>query len=597
MFDPTRLRAWERAIEARISARGQALLRWAAGIAADESAILLVLGGAIGATVGLAVLGFYKLIDLAQGTLLSAADRLTGTAGPVSILLIVLVGFGLARALVRWGAADSEGENIPDIMRAVAKRASVIRGWPVAIKTASAAITIGAGGSAGAEGPVAVAGAALGSRIGRFFRSGPERLKLLVACGSAAGISAAFNAPIAGVFFSLEKVLGTFAVSTFPPVLVASVIAAVISRATLGDVPVIRLTTQYTAGPAWEFALYALLGVATGVVSVLFTRMVHGTAAWLARLRSWWVQILTAGLVVAVLNIAFRADLWGRGHQSLSLDTIGRHQASFLVALALAKVVGTAFTVAATRSGGVFTPALFIGATLGGGLGAAARDLLPDAGIAPLKYALVGMAGLVAGSAHAPLTAVMIVFEITHDYAMILPLMLCGAVALISARRIHPNSIYSEWLVLRGERIAFGQDAALLERLTVRDCYDRQPHVLAERATVRDIAEALGATTQIEFPVLDGDGRLVGMVNYDDLRSVISRAGELSPLIVASDLMSDRFERVTPEDSLKTALQRLALRGSHHIPVVDGNGGHRLLGLIGRGAILAAYDRELLKAG
>ena len=265
MPNTSRFLAWLRAIGAVVSERWQALTRKSPTLGIDESTLLVGFAVAIGAVVGLAVILFYKLIDVSQALALSAAGRMTGI-GSLSIAVVVVVGLGLTRLLVIYGANDSDGENIPDLTRAVAKRGGVIRALPVAVKTAAASIAIGVGGSVGAEGPVAVAGAALGSRIGRFFRSRPARLRVLVACGSAAGISAAFNAPIAGVFFSLEKVLGTFGVSAFPPILVASVIAAAVSRAFFGSAPVVEIPEQYGIGSASELVLYAVLGVVTGLV-------------------------------------------------------------------------------------------------------------------------------------------------------------------------------------------------------------------------------------------------------------------------------------------------------------------------------------------
>ncbi len=595
MPDFSRLLAWQRATEARLTDRAQALIARLPRLGVDETTLLLGFAVAIGGTVGVAVILFYKLIDLVQAIAITTAARLTGFDSRVSILLVVVAGLALTRLLIRYGTGDSEGQNVPDVMRAVAKRGGVVHVVPVAIKTVGAALAIGAGGSVGAEGPVAVAGSALGSRIGRVFRSGPSRLKVLVGCGAAAGISAAFNAPIAGVFFSLEKVVGNFGVSSFPPVLVASVISAAIARAAFGDSPVIEIPTEYGVGSASELILYALLGVITGVVAVGYTRGIHGMADLLGRFRIGWHRIVVGALIVAVLDIVFRDALWGQGHESFTMEMIGDRTGQFLIALAFAKLVATAATLSVTRAGGVFTPALFIGATLGGGLAVFAARLLPGFTIVPEAFALVGMAGLVAGSTHAPLTAIMIVFEMTSDYALILPLMLCGAVAYITARRIYPESVYSEWLVRRGENIHSGRDTAVLERLKVGIAYNNDPHVIGETATVPQIVKAIGASPQIEFPVLDADLRLVGMITYEDLRTVLTEAESLAPVVLAGDLAKQQFEWVTPEDSLRTALQKLGLRGSHYIPVVDGKDHDRLLGVISRQEILAAYDRDLLQ--
>ncbi len=582
------------ALETRISDLFQRLIGHLPGLGVDESTLLLGFGVIIGAVVGLAVVLFYQLINVVQ-TLALNTTLSTGTLGWVAIMGVGLVGLGIARALVVGITNDSDGENIPDVMRAVVKRRGVIRILPVAVKTAAAGITIGAGGAVGAEGPVAVAGSALGSKIGRFFRSGPGRLKVLIACGAAAGISAAFNAPIAGVFFSLEKVMGTMKVNSFPPVLVASVIAAALSRAFFGDNPVILIPTEYAVGGASELVFYAILGVITGLVAVWYTRGTYLAGDLLQKFKSPVAQVLIAAAVIGVLNVAFRSDLWGKGHESLTLEILSERTGWFLIALAGAKLVAIGVTLGATRSGGAFTPALFIGATLGGGLGILATQYVPGFTIEPEAFALVGMAGLVAGATHAPLTAIMMVFEMTSDYALILPLMLTGAIAFITARRLYPESIYSEWLVRKGENITFGQDVSVMERLNVRECYDRNPDVIGESATVAQILQSIGSSGQTEFPVLDADRALVGMITYDDLRTIMSQADALAPIVMAGDMASTDFETVSPDESLLAALQKLAVRGRHHLPVVDPHKPDKLLGLLNRQDLLTAYDRELLR--
>jgi len=576
----------------RIRAQTLQLIRRAARF--DESTVLIGFAASIGLAVGVAVLLFYKLIDVAQALALRTADRLTWL-GALDLFAVVLLGLGVAYLIVKYGAGDSDGQNIPDVMRAVAKRGGHIEDVPVLAKTAAAGLLIGMGGNVGAEGPVAVAGATLGSRIGRVFRSGSVRLQWLVACGAAAGISAAFNAPIAGVFFALEKILGSFSVAAFPPVLVASVVAAVVSRAVFGSSPVIAIPTEYAMGEAWELGLYGVLGITTGVVAVLFTRATYGAADLLQKRRSRWTQIGIAALVVGTLDILFRSDLWGRGHESLDIGIVAQREPWLLIALAFAKIGATAFALGATRTGGVFTPALFIGATLGGGLGRAAQLTFPGWGVQPEAFALAGMAGLVAGSAHAPLTAIMIVFEMSGDYDLILPIMITTALGYVTARRLFPTSIYSEWLRRKGERIGHGRDLGVLERLTVAQAFNRSPTTVSEGATVGEIMDAVDRSPQIEFPVVGSDGRLVGVVTYADLRAILADRDRLAPVVIAADIANLEIEPVTTGDSLRTALQRLGVHGSLTLPVVEPGDGGRLVGLISRQEILAAYDRELLK--
>lgn len=593
---PTRIKALQRITTQRLTARASRVLAYLPRLGVDENTLLLGFAVAIGVGVGFVVIVFYRLIDLVQAGSLAAVGRLPGL-GWVAIVLVVGAGLLLVRLIVIHLTGDSDGDNIPDVMRAVAKRGGIVEMWPVAVKTVATAVAIGTAGSVGAEGPVAVAGSSLGSSIGRFFRSGPERLRLLVACGAAAGISAAFNAPIAGVFFSLEKVIGSFGVSAFPPILVASVIAAAISRAAFGNSPVIAIPTEFGVGSSGELVFYALLGVITGVVGVMYSRGLYRAQDVFNRFPKRWMAVVVAGLIVGGLNVIFKSDLWGRGHESLSFQTIVNNAPAVLVGLAFAKLISTSVTVASTKVGGLFTPALFIGATLGGGLGAALQQLIPGFTIVPEAFALVGMAGVVAGSTHAPLTAIMIVFEMTNDYALILPLMLCGAIAYITARRLYPESIYSEWLRRRGENIHLGRDTAILERLHVRDAYDHDPHVIGQGANVSQILQAIGSSRQTEFPVVDADLELMGMITYEDLRAVLSQPDAYTSLVLADDLASQDFERVTVSDTLRTALQRLAMRGTHYVPVVDDRDPNRLLGVISRQEILTAYDRELLKEG
>jgi CIC family chloride channel protein len=558
----------------------------------NEQAVLLTLAVVIGAVAGVAVIAFYKTIDLVQGAVLRGA---THTPLPDGVVVPAVVALGLAacRGMVRWGARGSPGENIPDVMYRVTVKGGVIPAVPVLVKTAAAAVVIGTGGSVGAEGPVVVLGAAAASRIGRWLRASPNRLRTLVGCGAAAGISAAFNAPIAGVIFSIEKILGAAGGMALGPFVVASILAATVGRAVFGDQPVIALPSEFGIGSPWELLLYVALGLVTGGVAVLYTRGVWKTQDAFERVRSPGLQVLVGALLVGALDVAFRANLWGHGHESLRIDIVASHTALFLLALALAKLAATAVTFGAGGTGGVFTPALFIGATLGGACGVAAQALLPGWHLAPGAMALVGMAGLVAGATHAPLTAIMMVFEMTRDYGLILPLMLTAVLAYAVAHRLHPDSIYTEWLVRRGVVLSHGADATLLARITVEECVNRAPVTVPEGADLQATQALTSRSRQTEFPVVTGEGRLVGMVSREAVRQVLESGDHLAPILVAADLIRPGDDRVTPEDSLLTALRRFGTQDVDYLPVVASRHAAALVGVVSRQDLLAAYERAL----
>jgi CIC family chloride channel protein len=555
-----------------------------------------VLAVAIGAAAGAAVLFFYGAIDLVQRLVLRTALRIPV---PAALLIPTFVGLGLVacRAVVHWGAKDSPGENIPDVMYRVTVKSGVIPSLPVLAKTLGAAIVIGTGGSVGAEGPVVVLGAATGSRIGRWLQASPNRLRTLVGCGAAAGISAAFNAPIAGVIFGIEKILGAAGGMALGPFVVASILAATVSRLAFGNHPVLALPAELGVGSPWELVSYVGLGILTGGASAAYSRGVWKAQDWFGRLRRPWTQVALGAVIIGGLDLAFRADLWGHGHESIDLGILAARSGVFLLALAAAKLVATAVTFGAGGVGGVFTPALFIGATLGGAYGVTLQHLLPGSHLAAGALALVGMAGLVAGATHAPLTAIMMVFEMTADYGLILPLMLTSVLAYAIARRLYPESIYTEWLVRRGVVLSHGADAAVLARLPVHECMNRQPVVIPEGATLQRVVELIGGSRQTEFPVVSDDGRLTGMLTQAGVRETLADGDHLQHFLLAADLALPERDPLTGEDTLLTALRQLGAREVNLLPVVRPDDRERLEGTVSRQDVWAAYERALTAEG
>ena len=563
-----------------------------AGVAGDEQTILLVWAAGIGTASGLAVTIFYRFIDLVQQLALRGPVKLSAIPAYIVIPLVVLAGLAAARALVQWGAKGSEGENVPDVMYRVSVKGGQIPFLPVLYKTAAAGILIGTGGSVGQEGPVIVAGAATASRLGRWLRASPHRLRTLVGCGAAAGLSAAFNAPIAGLIFGIEKILGTTGDVALGPFVVASILATAVSRSVFGNRPVLAMPAAYTSGTAQELILYVLLGLITGAASVLYSRGVWRVHDWLRKMPGWQ-RVVVAAAVVGTLDVVFRADLWGHGAESLNLSIVNEKTVWFLLGLTAAKLIATALTLGAAGTGGVFTPALFIGATLGGAFAGVVHLISPTSTLAPAAAALVGMAGLVAGSTHAPLTAIFMVFEMTGDYALILPLMLTGVLAFLVARRLAPESIYTEWLARRGVHLSHGADAAILARVPIAECMDRAPDVVPESAGIEEIKLRLSQARLPALPVIDADGRLRGMLSPASVRDATQADPALAGVVIALDLAETRYEPLTTDNSLLSALRLFARYDVPGLPVVAAGDADRLVGTVSRASVWAVYDRHL----
>ncbi len=585
--------ATERLFES-VEATWNRVTAWFNGKALSENAVLLVFALITGLLSALGVVAFYKSIDFAYW----AFYRFPTAEFPRVALLTyrpVITGAGLALAwwVMRRIGRGHEGMNVPDVQLAVVRRGGDIEGRPALARTAASAITIGAGGSAGNEGPVVVLGAAIGSWLGRTFRFAPSRVVVLVGCATGAAISAAFNAPLAGAFFALEEVVGTLAAGSFAPVVVSSVVAAVVSRAVFGNHPAFSIPRQYGyAHPSELILLYPLLGIVCGLIAALYVRSYFffgdlGKKSPLPPAFTPWI----GGAVVGILVFFSGGLLVGYGHLAIHSDIFGRMAWYGLLALAVGKILATSITLNMGGSGGVFTPSLYIGAATGGAFGVALSHLLPVMGLHPEAYALVGMGAMVAGATDAPITGILLVFEMTNDYAIVIPLMLTVVICHNVARRLSPDSLYSGWLRRRGESIEQGADRDVLAGLHVSDAYESAPQVIFEGAPVEELLAHLGNTGQLYFPVVDDTHSLVGVITVGDLGQIARSNQHLGPLLVAGDI-AQSSETVSPSDSLLEAIRKMGVRGAESIPVIDRRSS-RLLGLINRSHVLNLYERTV----
>ncbi|MBW7886371.1 MAG: chloride channel protein, partial [Caldilineaceae bacterium] len=397
----------------------------------------------VGLGTGLGAILFIWLLD--QITLIRTLA--TQSVGLVAGTLAVMALAGLLVGIIveRW-ASEAKGHGVPEVMEAIAIRGGRIRPRVAAAKVLASSLTIGAGGSAGREGPIVQVGSALGSALGQALRFSEERVRTLVACGAAAGIAATFNAPIAGTIFAMEVILGRFTLRYFGAVVIGAVAASVTSRAVLGDRPAFQVPA-YALTHIGELLIYAVLGVLSSLLAVLFIRMLYFAEA---RFDGWRAPMPVKTMLGMLLTGLVALLVPGQGVLGAGLHNIGESirgdfnfTLSFMLILLTGKMLATSFTLGSGNSGGVFAPSLFMGAVLGGIVGTIAHTLWPDVAGHPGAYAIVGMAAVFAGAARAPITAVLIVFEMSGDYKLILPLMLATVLSTLLAERIFPESIYT----------------------------------------------------------------------------------------------------------------------------------------------------------
>ncbi len=579
VYAPGRLAggAWDRFVD------------WFNGLDLSENAVLLGFAVVVGVAGAFGVIWLYKLIDLAYLVFFRWPSTWLPEFGPyVTRPLITGAAVFAAWWIMRRFAPGEEGMTVPDVQRLVVRAGGRIPTRPAVVRTAASAATLGGGASVGSEGPVAVLGSAAGSAISQAFRFGTERTTLLVAAGAAAAISAAFNAPLAGAFFALEEILGGLSVAAFPVVVVSSVVAAVISRAVFGDHPAFPLPEEYTYRHAGEVVIaYPLLGVIIGVVAALFIRLFFR----LSRSEVSGARALSGGALVGLLVAASGGLLVGSGHLAIPLDVFGTMAWWAIALLAVGKIIATALSLGWGGSGGVFTPALYVGAATGGAWGAGLAALFPGAAVQPAAYGVVGMGAMVAAATGAPITGILMVFEMTDDYALMLPLMMATAVAVVVVRRFERDDLYSGWLRRRGVHLEHGMDRDALGGLTVADAIDHDVVVIAADEPVRALLARFAFAEQTVYPVVDAQRRLLGIVTHRDLGALVRDDAAPLDTLIARDV-ARATEAVTLDVTLLEVARRLGTLGIAALPVVDA-ASPRALGTVGRASIVSRYGGAL----
>lgn len=560
-------------------------LRLAEWLRLSDTQRALVWAGIVGFVGALSSVGFRMLAQAAQSLFFGVEGdpaRFADELHWARKLLVPALG-GLAAGLViRFGARLAKGQSSADFMEAVSLGDGTIRVRPSLVKSGASLLSIASGGSIGREGAMAQLSSMLSSWLGRLGRLPKPRLQLLVACGAAAGIASAYNAPIAGALFVAEIVLGTIAMESLGPLVFASVVSTVTTRELLGQAPLFETPPFELVSPL-ELGPYLLLGAMLGALAPLFVQALRVAEQHFTRLvPSVPLRLCVGGAIVGALSLV-RPEVWGNGNPQIGAILSGEGAVGLIASVLLFKLAATVACVGSGAVGGVFTPTLFLGASFGALFGSAVSSVLQRWSASPSAYALVGMGAFLAGATHAPLTAILMLFEMTLDYGIVLPLMLACVTAYYTARAIDPASLYSG-------KLAHRHAPAASER-TIRELIRPSPLTVRPDATFEQLVELFSAHRHNYIYVVDERARLLGAVGLHDIKSLLSRP-ELSQLVLASELMHTDFPALPADAPLGVALGRLLAHDGERLPVVNDERERVLVGALSKRDLLLTLNLD-----
>ena len=587
--------------------------------------MLLVMAVAVGAGTGLAAVFFIRLIDFIQTFFYVGAEGLLPQLGRLWIIIVPVIGGLLVGPIIAKFAIEAKGHGVPEVMQALILHGGRIRSRVALAKIVASALCIGTGGSAGREGPIVQVGSALGSSVGQWLHLSDDRIKNLVACGATAGVSATFNAPIAGVVFAIEVLLSELQVSVFGNIVVSAVAASIVSQIFLGARPAF-MVPGYVMHSPWEILLYVFLGLLAALVGIFFIRMLYFAEDVFERLAMpEWLKPATGALLLGILAYTYPyigtisyisvdfmnphlpiaenyPHIFGSGFLFLEEVLQGRAPFLLLFLLIFLKPLATSFTLGSGNSGGVFAPSLFTGAMLGGSFGYLAMHLFPGLTIEIGAYALVGMAAVFSAAARAPLTSMLIVFEMSNDYRLILPLMASGMVASTFAQWLHTDSIYSLKLTKRGIRFEQGRDMDIMQTVQVEEVMNESPITVHRDQSLANLFAAFQETHLGGFPVLGDNRELYGMVTMQDMERTIDNMERtlrrkdvnLKDLKVW-DVATPDPVTAFPDEPIWAAIRKMAPRDLARLPVVSRRNPKEFIGIISRSDIVRAYNVGLMR--
>ncbi len=549
-------------------------------------------GALVGIGAGIGALVFRWLIKLFRDIAFDHGGEAMNFLGDYYVILIPAIGGLGVGPMVYFFAKEAKGHGVPEVMEAVALRGGRIRPIVSVVKALASSLCIGTGGSVGREGPIVQIGCALGSSLGQIFHLSDERVRTLLACGAAGGIAATFNAPVSGVFFALEIILRKFSTQNFSMVVIAAVTSSVIGRAFIGNIPAFRVP-PYSLVSAWELLFYTILGLLAALVGTTFIVLLYKAEDFF---NSWtfpeYFKPAVGGLGVGVLGF-YAPEVFGVGYETIERTLHAEIVPAMMVALIMAKLMATSLTLGSGGSGGVFAPSLFLGSLLGGSFGTLVHQWMPLVTASSGAYALVGMGAVFAGAAHAPITAVIILFEMTGDYQIILPLMFATAVSTLVSNLLSKESIYTVKLRRRGVDLDAAQDFNLMRYIRIGEAMTAASELTTVRlnTSVEHLASLFHTSHFQGFAVLNENNDLVGIVTLSDLERSLT---ENQAARTVGEICTRRLITAYPDEALEDVIAKIGFRDVGRIPVVDRSNPRRLLGMAYRADIIGAYTLGLM---
>jgi CIC family chloride channel protein len=594
---------------------------WNQLLRTSDNAAGIVLAILIGIGAGFGALAFWKLIEIFSWLFFKKGADWFSFLGDYYIIILPALGGLIFGPIVYFLAREAKGEGPPEIMEAVAIRGGRIRMRVGAIKILSSSICIGSGGSVGREGPIVQIGGSLGSAVGQLFRVPDQWLQTLVLCGVAGGVSATFNAPIAGAFFALEVIQRRIVARNVGFVILSSVMACIIARRFLfseKNPTSFSLPTEYGMESNQEILLYIVLGIICAIAAGIFVKIFYTTEDMFTKWKPpAYLLPAFGGLIVGGIGFisleflssgGFTADIFGVGYgshyaaggeflKSGTVDSIllGEAGAAIVLGLLAFKVFATSITLGSGGSGGVFAPSLFMGAAVGSACGSLFGEIFPTITAPVGAYALVGMAAFFAVVVRGPITAILIIFELTGDYEIILPVMTAVVVGVIVARIFSKNSIYTVRLERKGIQMSQLEERDVMKTVTVSQVMSRNFPSVPPDMPVPDLLRQMEKSELLGFPVIDAYGRLQGLVTLTDVHDATGKGDTDLSTMTVDDISTKSPVIAYPDETLHQVLLQLGARDFKRIPVVDRNDPTKFLGVLRRHDIVQTYISSLKK--